>query len=162
MSARFRFPRIFRRTYGYNALPNPPLPLNQRDAGVNAPNGLPSRGNTSAPGVNGGGSTLAGSRRVIGGDSASDGRSYLGVTERVQLESQPAPNRIDRRTMALNAGAIACSAEPVGMGGWPYDGSGLYIPHQPIPRKPQTPVVFVRTIDTGVTIPSVGIGNPVR
>jgi len=149
-----RFPRVFRRTYGSNALPVPPQPLNQRDAGVNVGKaGMPLRGNT-------GGISTPGSHARIDGDSGNDGRAYYGRTEDA-LNTGPVPDRINRNTTARNAGAIAISGEPVGMGGWPYDGNALYIPHQSIPRKPQTPVVFVRTIDTGVTIPSVGIGNPV-
>lgn len=147
------FPKIRIRTYGYNStsVTGTPYP----DAGVNVgKNGMPLRGR------NDGGASLPGSRRNIGGDSSSDGRSYLGNTQ-LDLQSGVAPDRINRNTRAQNMGTISVSGEPIGMGGWPYDGNALYMPHQRIPRTPITVSPFSRTIDTGVTIPAIGIGNPI-
>jgi hypothetical protein len=141
------FPRVFRRTYGANRLPVPPGPPD-RDAGV-SPGPLHPRGNADVM-------VRAGSRRIIDRDSGNHGRSFLSRTAD-ELNSGPTPNRIDRGTTARNSGTISHA----NVAGWPYDGNALYIPHQAIPRKPITVSPFVRTIDTSVTIPSIGIGNPI-
>lgn len=94
-----------------------------------------------------------GSAVIIDGDSASPGRSFLGRTGD-GLDTGPAPDRIDRGTTARNAGTIG-----MGMGGWPFDGNAARIPQVPIPRTPITVTPFARTIDTGVTVPSLPIGG---
>lgn len=106
--------------------------------------------------------TRASSAVIIDRDAISPGRSFIGGAQTADndLNLGPAPNRIDRGTTAREAGAILPSA-PAGIVGWPYDGNALMIPHQYIPRYPITVTPFARTIDTGVTIPSVGIGEPI-
>ncbi len=149
----FRFPRIVGRSYGYRSTTVQPNVNVADDASAAVP--IPYRGDQvneySAPA----------SRRIIDGDDSSPGRSYITRTED-QLNSGPAPNRINRNEHAKNAGIIAAGlGTPDGMSGWPYDGGALYIPHQRIPRTPITVTAFQRTIDTSVTIPTVGIGTPV-
>lgn len=96
------------------------------------------------------------SRRIIDGEAQNPGRSYLGRTGDL-LDMGRAPDMIDRATPAANAGGIDGHVS-----GWPYDGNALLIPHQSIPRRPITVTPFVRNIDTGVTIPSISIGDPAR
>jgi hypothetical protein len=146
---RVSFPRIWpARAVGSRTLP---VTL-QPGAVVTVPGPLPAAGGFSV--------TEAPSRHVIDGDAASPGRSFLGRTGD-DLDSGPAPNRIDRNTPATNAGKITGTGGPDGMAGWPYDGNALFVPHTVIPRTPITVSPFARTIDTGVTIPSLPIGGPV-
>lgn len=95
------------------------------------------------------------SSTIIGGESQSPGRSFMGRTAD-DLETGTPPDRIDRGTTARNAGKIGNQVS-----GWPYDGNAVLVPHTRIPRNPITVTAFARTIDTGVTVPSIAIGNPV-
>lgn len=95
------------------------------------------------------------SAAIIGGESQAPGRSFMGRTSD-DLQTGVPPDRIDRGTTARNAGKIANL-----MAGWPYDGNAVLVPHTRIPRNPITVTAFARTIDTGVTVPSIAIGNPV-
>lgn len=146
---RITFPRIWpARSVGDRTLP---VTL-QPGAVVTSPHPLPTAGGfaTSEPP----------SWAIIDRDAASPGRSFLGRTAD-DLDSGPAPNRIDRATQARNAGKITGTGGPDGVAGWPYDGNALFVPHTVIPRTPITVSPFARTIDTGVTIPSLPIGGPV-
>lgn len=87
--------------------------------------------------------------------AAAAGRSFLGRTGD-DLDAGPIPDRINRGSRTLNAGAIGD-----GMSGWPYDGNALLVPHTMIPRTPITVSPFTRSIDTSVSIPSIMIGGPV-
>lgn len=105
--------------------------------------------------------TVPGSARQIDtNDAHASGRSFLSRTAD-GLDSGPIPDRINRGTRALNAGKIGTGAGPSGIGGWPYDGNELLVPHTMIPRTPITVSPFVRSIDTSVSIPSIMIGGPV-
>lgn len=105
--------------------------------------------------------TVSASAAQIDTDTAhSAGRGFLSRTAD-DLDSGPIPERINRGTRALNAGKIGNGAGPSGISGWPYDGNELLVPHTAIPRTPITVSPFSRTIDTGVTIPSIMIGGPV-
>lgn len=142
-----RFPVIIGRSYGFRTLP---LALQPQQPDTSP---KPLRQATAQP------DTISDprSRREIDSDYAgSPGRSYLGRTEDA-LNLGPAPDMIDRATPAANAGRIGSD-----MGGWPYDGNALFVPHQVIPRKPITVSPFHRTIDTGITIPAVPIGGALR
>lgn len=146
-----RFPRVVGRTYGFRTMPLSLQPV--RDIASR----MPLRVHTSQRDE----ISVPASRAMIDTPIApSPGRSYIGHTEDV-LNLGPTPDRIDRETPAANAGKIGVGAFPGGIAGWPYDGNGLYIPHQRIPRKPITVTPFSRTLDTSVTIPSVTIGQPV-
>jgi hypothetical protein len=90
--------------------------------------------------------------RIVG--SADAGRSYLAQTGIPVLEGGPEPDRIDRDFPYLNSGLIGDM-----VAGWPYDGNSLRIPHQYVPRVPYTVSPFGRMIDTGVTIPSIYVGE---
>lgn len=148
-----RFPKLVGRTYGFRTLPLAVNPGTLRDWAMRKP--LPPRGTQddeiSAPA----------SRRYVDTPVAPNpGRSYLAHTEDA-LNLGPVPDRIDRETYAADRGKIGTGAGPDGIGGWPYDGNGLFIPHQMIPRKPITVTPFARTIDTSATIPAAPIGTPV-
>lgn len=147
---RITFPRLVGRTYGFRTLP---LALTPK-----APDVAPMQNARQAGGFS---NTQPASRAIIDRDSGSPGRSFLGRTEDA-LNLGPVPGYIDRETAAANAGKIGVGAGPDGIGGWPYDGNALYLPHQRIPRKPITVTAFARTIDTSVRIPAVGIGAPVE
>jgi hypothetical protein len=143
--SQIRFPVLRGRSYGFRTLPLALQP--DRTLSVSS-KPLPYRGAQA--------DTISDpkSRRQIDSDRApSPGREYLGRTEDA-LNSGPVPDRIDRKTAASNDGNIGDQ-----MGGWPYDGNALFIPHQPIPRKPITVTPFSRTIDTGVTVPAIPIGG---
>jgi hypothetical protein len=141
---RFAFPRPWpARTVGNRTLPVTLAPVD--DAGVRGPLRDASGWETSVPG----------SFAIIDRDGASPGRAFLGRTAD-SLDSGPAPDRINRGTTARNAGVIG----PTDIAGWPYDGNALLVPHTVIPRTPITVTPFARTIDTGVTIPSIPIGGP--
>lgn len=71
------------------------------------------------------------------------------------LNSGPLPDYIDRRTPALNAGAIGPD-----QAGWPYDSNTEFMPHLTIDRTPANVTPYAKTMDTGITIPSIGIGQP--
>lgn len=92
---------------------------------------------------------------IIDGEALSPGRSFMGRTAD-DLETGIPPDRIDRETTARNAGKVGNL-----VAGWPYDGNALLVPHTMIPRNPITVTPFARTIDTGVTVPSLPIGTPV-
>lgn len=147
-----RFPKVVGRTYGFRTLPLALRPILPIDALRKPPPMHTSQDDEISNPK---------SRLLI--DSAvapSPGRSYLGRTED-SLNTGPVPDRIDRETPAANRGKIGTGAGPSGINGWPYDGNGLFIPHQKIPRKPITVTPFQRTLDTSVTIPAVQIGGPV-
>jgi hypothetical protein len=147
---RITFPRVWpARAVASRTLPVSLEPVTQYGVPVSP---LPPAGGYS--------NSRAASRRVIDGEGMQPGRSYLDRTGD-QLDMGPAPDRIDRGQRAMNAGIISVNGAPTGMGGWPYDGNALMIPHQAIPRRPITVSPFNRTIDTGVTIPSAPIGDPV-
>lgn len=148
---RFTFPTKPGRSYGYRDTTRQEQP----DRELGSREVMPVRG--AQPDYN----SRAASRGVVGGiDGPNPGREFLGRTAD-DLDSGPIPNRIERNAPALNAGKIlAGTGEPGGMAGWPYDGNALRIPHTVIPRKPITVTPFSRTIDTGVTVPSVGIASP--
>lgn len=144
---------VFPRVWPARAVGSRTLPVTLQPAPVNTvPGPLPVQGGYS--------NTEPASRHVIDGDAASPGRGFLGRTADA-LDSGPAPDRINRNTPAANAGKIGVGAGPDGTGGWPYDGNALFVPHTVIPRTPITVSPFSRTIDTGVTVPSVPIGGPV-
>lgn len=107
--------------------------------------------------------TRPGSAVIIDRDAISPGRSFIGGAQTADndLNLGPSPNRIDRGTTAREAGKIGVGAGPSGIAGWPYDANAAMIPHIVIPRTPITVSPFARTIDTGVTIPSTAIGDPV-
>lgn len=140
---RITFPRVWparavgSRTLPVTLQPNPPTTV---------PNPLPVRGGFVA--------TTPGSARIIDAEAINPGRSYINRTGD-DLDTGPAPDRINRGTTARNAGMIGNMMQ------WPYDGNALFMPHQSIPRRPITVTPFARTIDTGVTIPSVLVGGPV-
>lgn len=100
------------------------------------------------------------SMRVIDSDAFSPGRAFMGRTEDALNTGRP-PNRIDRGTTARNAGRIGVGGFPAGIGGWPYDGNAMFIPHQTIPRRPITVTPFQRTIDSGLTVSAAPIGGPI-
>jgi hypothetical protein len=148
-----RFPKIIGRTYGFNLLPLALRPIEPIDA-----LSKPLRMHTSQHDE----ISDPRSRRLIDTEIApSPGRAYIAHTED-SLNLGPTPDRIDRETPAANRGKIGVGAGPVGIGGWPYDGNALFMPHQRIPRTPITVTPFRRTIDTSVTIPSTPIGAPVK
>jgi hypothetical protein len=148
---RIRFPAIRGRTYGYNAVPAREQPVPPGTSPRQLP---PAGGQPDAI-------SERTSRYPAIGEGGSPGRSYLGRTEDA-LNSGPAPDRIDRAETPKHSGTILPgTGESGGMAGWPYDGNALFIPHQRIPRKPITVTPFQRTIDTSVTVPSIGVGNPV-
>ena len=149
---RIVFPRVWpARSYGFRTLPTTLEPVD--DAGAQGrPLGGPSAGGWDTG--------TASSAQIIDRDANSPGRSFLGRTEDA-LNSGPAPDMIDRGTTARIGGKIAVGAGPSGLVGWPYDGNELMVPHIAIPRRPITVTPFARTIDTGVTIPSSPIGDPV-
>lgn len=99
--------------------------------------------------------TVPASTHIIDGEGIAAGRAFLGRTED-DLNTGTKPDRINRGTNALNAGTIGDN-----MAGWPYDGNAVLVPHTTIPRTPITVTPFARTIDTGVTVPSLPIGTPV-
>lgn len=141
---RISFPPLF----PARSVANRTLPVTlQPTAPDTSPRPLPVRGGFVA--------TRPASARVIDADGTQPGRSYLGRTAD-DLDSGPVPDRINRDTHAQNAGTIGTF-----MGGWPYDGNALFIGHQMIPRRPITVTAFSRTIDTGVTVPSLPIGGNV-
>lgn len=124
------------------------FPVHQQGRDVTAvPHPLPARGGFVA--------VVPASAAIIGGESQSPGRSFMGRTED-DLNTGLVPDRIDRGTTARNAGTIGDM-----MNGWPYDGNAVLVPHTRIPRNPITVTAFARTIDTGVTVPSIAIGTPV-
>lgn len=95
------------------------------------------------------------SLRGIGGDSGpSQPRTAIGIPD--TLNTGPAPDMIDPGRRALNAGAIGPDAA-----GYPYDSNRAFMPHVVINRKPANVTPYAKTLDTGVTIPSIGIGQPV-
>lgn len=147
---RITFPKIIGRSYGFGTLPLALTP--------GKPDTAPME---KAPLAGGMAASMPPSLAIIDRDSGAPGRSYLGRTEDA-LNLGPVPAYIDRETTARNAGKIGVGAGPAGIGGWPYDGNALYLPHQRIPRKPITVTDFARTIDTGVRIPAVAIGGPVE
>lgn len=135
------FPRLFRRTPDTNALPVTQAPTSPDTA----PTAFRGGDRPSAPA----------SLRGIGGDSGSDyNRTFIGIPD--TLNDGPVPDYINRDTRALNAGAIGPEAA-----GYPYDSNGDFMPHQVITRKPGNVTPYAKTIDTGVTVPSIGIGTPV-
>lgn len=145
---RIVFPKLIGRTYGFNTLPLAlnPAPVAALRERLRLATAQPDQISVPA------------SRAVISADSGSPGRSYIAHTEDA-LNLGPVPSYIDRNAPAANAGKISAESGG-GMNGWPYDGGGLFVPHQRIPRKPITVVPFSRTIDTGVTVPSLPIGAP--
>lgn len=101
---------------------------------------------------------VAGSAAIIDGEATNPGRGFMGRTADT-LETGPAPDRINRNTTARASGYIGGAGGAIGMGGWPYDGNALLVPHTTIPRTPITVTPFARTIDTGVTVPALPIGG---
>lgn len=144
MARRIIFPRVWpARAVASRTLPVTLQPVD--DAGVRGPFRQ----------AGGWGNVVPASASIIDGDGLSPGRSYLDHTED-KLNTGAVPDRINRGTTARNAGKIANW-----LAGWPYDGNELLVPHTMIPRRPITVTPFARTIDTGVTIPSQPIGDPV-
>lgn len=94
------------------------------------------------------------SAAIIDREATAPGRSFIDRTAD-DLDTGVPPDRINRNTTARNGGTIGHF-----MGGWPYDGNAALIPHRMIPRNPITVTPFARTIDTGVTVPSLPIGGP--
>lgn len=137
-----KFPRIFRRTPVANALPVTQEPAQPVTAG----------NRYSARDI---GASNRGAHRIIDSDAGSYGRQPLGIVN--DLNDGPVPNRIDRQTRAKNVGDIG----PRQATGFPYDYNRVFMKHQRIPRNPQTVTPYRKTIDTSVTVPSVGIGAPV-
>lgn len=147
-----RFPKLRLRTYAYNALPIPPRPP-APDAGIDKP--LHLRGNDLPE-------SIAPSLRVIGGKSAAAPRDF-DTSNNADLNSGAPPVMIRRGTRAQDRGAIVLGTGPTSDGPPSLPGGGaLFMPHQSIPRKPITVTAFRRTIDTSSTIPSIGVGAPVR
>lgn len=156
MRARRRI--VFPRVWPARAVASRTLPVTlQPDTETGA------RGIDRAPLAGGYSASRAGSHVVIDHDAISPGRSFIGGAQTADndLNLGPAPNRIDRGTTAREAGKIGVGAGPDGIAGWPYDANEAMLPHINIPRTPITVSPFARTIDTGVTIPSVSIGEPV-
>lgn len=144
---RIFFPKIPGRSYAYRSTAETGVPDPETGVRVNPPDRGTQDNEISAPS----------SKVQVGGtDGPNPGREYIGRTSD-DLDTGPRPDRIDRQSQALNAGNIGRQ-----MGGWPYDGNALYMVHQRIPRKPITVTPFARTIDTGVTVPSVQIGGPIE
>lgn len=136
----------FPRVWPARSVGNRTLPVTLQPHGPDAsPTPLPIAGGyaTSVPG----------SRRVIDSEGVNPGRSFLGRDD--VLDGGPAPDRINRQTPASNAGFIGRNML------WPYDGNALLVAHTDIPRRPITVTPFARTIDTGVTVPAILIGDPV-
>lgn len=160
MSRRIVFPRI----WPARAVASRTLPVTLQPIGPDAGNGHGSDA-LGVPGplpVRGGWqTTIPASAHIVDGEGLSPGRGYMGRTEDL-LNTGPVPDRINRGTTARNAGKVGASNGPQGIDGWPYDGNALMIPHNAIPRTPITVTPFSRTIDTGVTIPSQPIGDPVQ
>lgn len=77
-----------------------------------------------------------------------------------ELHTQPPPGRILRQFFARVFGYTSVSADPVGSGGFPYNGEWAYIPHQDIPRAPYGPSPMVRSWDNNAPISAVYAGNP--
>lgn len=147
-----RFPKLAGRSYGYRSTAQTGAPTRVDTV----PKPMPLRG-TQPDEI-----SVPASRGIVGGtDAANPGRSFLGRTGD-DLDSGPIPNRIERNQQARDAGKIGVGAFPGGIGGWPYDGNALRIPHQIIPRVPITVTAFQRTIDTSVTVPAVAVGGPVE
>lgn len=142
------FPKIIGRSYGFRTLPLTLKPGGLRDYSSAKP--LPLRG-TQPDEI----SAKASRININDSRTGSPGRSFLGRTEDA-LNSGPVPSYIPRNAPASNAGNIGRSMF------WPYDGNAIYVPHQIVPRRPISGVQFVRSIDTGVTIPAIPIGAPVR
>jgi hypothetical protein len=138
---RITFPRVFRRTPVVNALPVTEQPSKP----VTAPSAY------TALDI---GASNPGAHRIIDGDAGSYGRQSQGIVN--DLNDGPVPNRIDRQTRAKNTGDIG----PRMAAGYPYDYNRVYMRHQRIPRNPQTVTPYRKTIDTSVTVPSVGVGAP--
>lgn len=141
---RVTFPPLFRRTPTTNALP---ITKPYQGVPVDTVSYMPERGGdrASAP------ASLLG----IGGDSGpKQMRTAVDIGDSLNLG--PSPDMIDPGRRALNAGAIGPDSL-----GWPYDDNGAFMPHQTIDRKPANVTPYTKTIDTGVTIPSIGIGAPV-
>lgn len=149
------FPTIRGRSYAYNSL------VRMLTPGARGDEYAAATPTASAAGAQPDTFSAPASRTRKGGESASPGRAFLGRTED-RLNDGPAPDRINRDNPARNAGDILPGiGNRDGMAGWPYDGNALMIPHQRIPRTPITVTAFARTIDNSVTIPSIGVGNPV-
>jgi hypothetical protein len=138
---RISFPRLFRRapdsgTLPITLTPTPPDTAPTRERGGDR---------ASAPA----------SLRGIGGDSGSQyNRTFIDIPD--TLNNGPVPDYINRDTRALNAGAVGPD-----VAGWPYDANREFMPHQIITRKPGNVTPYAKTIDTGVTVPSISIGAPV-
>lgn len=149
MGRRIVFPRIWpARAVASRTLPVTLQPIDQ----IAVPGPL--------PGAGGFRTSAEWSGAIMDGEGMQPGRAFLGNTE-ADLNSGAAPDRINRGTTARNAGKIGPANMPGGIGGWPYDGNALLVPHTMIPRRPITVTPFARTIDTGVTIPSQAIGDPI-
>lgn len=140
-----RFPKLVGRSYGFRTLPLALAP-GRPDASSQP---MPLRG--SQPDE----ISERASRLTFPNQTGSPGRAFLGRTED-GLNLGPVPSYIKRFSPTSNAGKIGREMH------WPYDGNAINVPHQPIPRKPITGTLFVRSIDTGVTIPALPIGAPVR
>lgn len=83
------------------------------------------------------------------------------------LDTGLPPSRIRRLTQAKDRGAVAPGTGVGVTGGLGFNARGSNgslptIPHIRIPRTPITVTAFRRTIDTTSSIPSRGIGAPVR
>lgn len=134
------FPPLFRRTPDTNALPVTQAPTPPDTA----PTAFRGGDRPSAPA----------SLRVIGGENGPQyTRTFIGIPD--TLNAGPMPDYINRDTRALNAGAIGPDAA-----GYPYDSNREFMPHQTILRKPANVTPYAKTIDTGVTVASIGIGTP--